>query len=65
MYLPEMPELNVSYKPQTISAKFQGSVRDLLLNKIRDAFVHPQFISDVVKPMLIEQIADNVPGGEP
>merc|ERR1711879_598299 len=66
--VPEMPQMNVSYKPQTISAKFQGSVRDLLLNKIRDSFVHPMFISDVVKPMLIEQIADNevqtLSGGE-
>jgi len=64
----EMPKLNVSYKPQTISAKFEGTVRDLLLTKIRDAFQHPQFQSDVVKPMLIEQIADqnvqNLSGGE-
>jgi len=63
-----MPKLNVSYKPQTISAKFEGTVRDLLLTKIRDAFQHPQFQSDVVKPMLIEQIADqnvqNLSGGE-
>jgi len=64
----EMPELNVSYKPQTISAKFQGTVRDLLMMKIRDAFTHPQFQTDVAKPMLIEQIADqdvqHLSGGE-
>merc|ERR1712151_627035 len=39
-----------------------------LLNKIRDAYMHPQFQSDVVKPMLIEQIADHqvqtLSGGE-
>lgn len=64
----QMPELHVSYKPQTISAKFQGSVKDLLLMKIRDAYLHPQFTTDVTKPMLIEQIADHevqtLSGGE-
>mmetsp|Transcript_74826 Transcript_74826/g.173389 ORF Transcript_74826/g.173389 Transcript_74826/m.173389 type:complete len:612 (-) Transcript_74826:202-2037(-) len=64
----KLPELHVSYKPQTISAKFQGSVKDLLMNKIRDAFVHPQFQTDVTKPMLIDQIADHevqtLSGGE-
>merc|ERR1719221_1558886 len=38
------------------------------MNKIRDAFMHPQFQSDVVKPMLIDQIADHevqtLSGGE-
>ena len=64
----KLPELHVSYKPQTISAKFQGTVRELLLMKIRDAFMHPQFQSDVAKPMLIDPIIDqevqNLSGGE-
>merc|ERR1719221_648582 len=64
----QLPELPVSYKPQTISAKFQGTVQDLLLSKIRDAYMHPQFQSDVTKPMLIDQIADHevqtLSGGE-
>jgi ATP-binding cassette subfamily E protein 1 len=38
----EIPELNVSYKPQKISPKFGGTVRDLLLTKVRDAITHPQ-----------------------
>jgi len=63
-----MPELHVSYKPQTLTAKFDGSVRDLLNTKIREAYNHPQFQSDVSKPMLIDQIADqnvqNLSGGE-
>lgn len=63
-----LPELNVSYKPQTISAKFEGTVRELLMMKVRDAYIHPQFNTDVVKPMLIEQIADHsvqtLSGGE-
>merc|ERR550514_2498812 len=64
----EMPKLNVSYKPQTITAKFQGTVRELMHTKIRDAFVHPQFVSDVTKPMLIDAIIDqevqHLSGGE-
>merc|ERR550514_531045 len=64
----EMPKLNVSYKPQTISAKFQGTVRELLHAKIKDAFMHPQFVSDVTKPMLIDAIIDqevqHLSGGE-
>jgi len=64
----DLPEMNVSYKPQTIQAKFEGTVRDLLLAKIRDAFTHPQFQTDVTKPMLIDQIADHqvqtLSGGE-
>lgn len=64
----DLPELNVSYKPQIISAKFQGTVSDLLLTKIKDAYLHPQFQSDVTKPMLIDPIADfdvqTLSGGE-
>ena len=30
----------------------------LLHEKIRDAYVHPQFIADVMKPLHIEQIMD-------
>mmetsp|Transcript_36379 Transcript_36379/g.82454 ORF Transcript_36379/g.82454 Transcript_36379/m.82454 type:complete len:622 (-) Transcript_36379:125-1990(-) len=63
-----LPELHVSYKPQAISAKFQGTVRELLMGKIKDAYLHPQFQTDVTKPMLIEPIADNevqtLSGGE-
>lgn len=64
----DMPEFNVSYKPQKISPKFQSTVRHLLHQKIRDAYTHPQFISDVMKPLLIEQLMDqevvNLSGGE-
>ncbi|XP_030571570.1 ATP-binding cassette sub-family E member 1 [Drosophila novamexicana] len=64
----ELPMLNISYKPQKISPKFQNHVRHLLHDKIRDAYVHPQFIADVMKPMKIEEIMDqevqNLSGGE-
>ncbi|PRQ28625.1 putative P-loop containing nucleoside triphosphate hydrolase [Rosa chinensis] len=45
----EIPEFNVSYKPQKISPKFTRTVRDLLHMKIRDSYTHPQFVSDVMK----------------
>lgn len=64
----EIPEFNVSYKPQKISPKFQHSVRHLLHQKIRDSYLHPQFTSDVMKPLQIEQLMDqevvNLSGGE-
>ena len=50
--------LHVSYKPQKISPKSMGSVRQLLHDKIRDAYIHPQFVTDVMKPLLIENIMD-------
>uniref|UniRef100_A0A4W3HX85 ATP-binding cassette, sub-family E (OABP), member 1 n=1 Tax=Callorhinchus milii TaxID=7868 RepID=A0A4W3HX85_CALMI len=57
-----------SYKPQKISPKSQGSVRQLLHEKIRDAYTHPQFVTDVMKPLQIESIIDqevqNLSGGE-
>lgn len=63
-----VPQLNVSYKPQKISPKFQGTVRQLLHKKIRDSYVHPQFVSDVMRPMSMDPIMDNgvqdLSGGE-
>ena len=52
----------VSYKPQTISAKFQGTVRELLMAKVRDAVIHAQFQSDVMKPMLMDPLMDQEVG---
>ena len=52
------PILNVSYKPQKISPKSQGTVRQLLHDRIREAYIHPQFVSDVMKPLMIENIID-------
>lgn len=58
----------VSLKPQTISPKFPGTVRMLLLKQIKSAFMHPQFQTDVVKPMMIDNIIDQevktLSGGE-
>ncbi|UKK02988.2 RNase L inhibitor protein [Theileria orientalis] len=63
-----MPKLSVSYKPQTITAKFDGTLRQLLLTKIKDSFLCPNFQGDVIKPMQIENLLDqqvkNLSGGE-
>mmetsp|Transcript_29095 Transcript_29095/g.52300 ORF Transcript_29095/g.52300 Transcript_29095/m.52300 type:complete len:656 (-) Transcript_29095:533-2500(-) len=64
----QLPEMHISVKPQTISPKFQGTVRQLFQVKIRDALLHPQFNTDVIKPLNIEEIFDqeiqNISGGE-
>ncbi|KAF2078009.1 hypothetical protein CYY_000647 [Polysphondylium violaceum] len=64
----QVPELNVSYKPQKINPKFPGTVRELIHKRIRDTFLHPQFQSDVAKPLNIDNIIDqqvlNLSGGE-
>jgi ATP-binding cassette subfamily E protein 1 len=63
-----IPTLNVSFKPQKISPKFQGTVRQLMHKKIREAYIHPQFVSDVMRNLVIEPIIDNdvqdLSGGE-
>jgi ATP-binding cassette, sub-family E, member 1 len=60
--------LSVSLKPQTISPKFPGTVRMLLLKQIKHAFMHPQFQTDVLKPMSLENLMDQdvktLSGGE-
>lgn len=64
----EVPKLSISYKPQKIAPKFQGTVKDLLQTKINDAFNHPQFQTDVLKPLTIEELLDqdvqNLSGGQ-
>ncbi len=64
----QVPELNVSYKPQKISPKFPGSVRSLFIKKIKNMFMHQQFQTDVMKPMQIDSIIDqevsSLSGGE-
>merc|ERR1712066_61555 len=63
-----MGSLNISYKPQKISPKAMGTTRQLLHDKIRDAYIHPQFVTDVIKPLKIDDIIDqevqNLSGGE-
>ncbi|KAG5505708.1 hypothetical protein JKF63_05043 [Porcisia hertigi] len=64
----EVPQLSISYKPQKIAPKFQGTVRDLLQTKIYDMYSHPQFQTDVLKPLTVEELLDqevqNLSGGQ-
>ena len=64
----EITGFTVSYKPQKIAPSFEGSVRALLLAKIREMESHPQFRSEVMKPLNLEGIIDqevkNLSGGE-
>ena len=64
----EMPRLNVSYKPQTIAPKFQGSVNDLLFQKLGAAWQSPLFKTEVCTPLDLDSILENdvqtLSGGE-
>lgn len=63
-----VPEMKISMKPQTITPKFDGTVRQLFFKKIRPAFLSPQFQTDVVKPLKLDDFIDqevkNLSGGE-
>mmetsp|Transcript_29891 Transcript_29891/g.41365 ORF Transcript_29891/g.41365 Transcript_29891/m.41365 type:complete len:617 (-) Transcript_29891:343-2193(-) len=63
-----IPEFNVSYKPQKISPKSTMTVRNMLHKKIRETYMHPQFNTDVMRPMqmdcLLDQEVKNLSGGE-
>ncbi|KAL0855232.1 hypothetical protein Bca101_060384 [Brassica carinata] len=64
----KMPEFNVSYKPQGNNSNRECTVRQLLHERIRDAYTYPQFVSDVMKPLQIEELLDQavnkLSGGE-
>ena len=63
-----IPELTVSYKPQIINPKFDGTVRELLFSRVGDAMTNPQFNLEIVKPLGIQNIFDKkvkeLSGGE-
>lgn len=54
----EVPELSISYKPQKISPKYEGTVRQLLMDRILDMLNHPTFKTDVMKPLEMERLLD-------
>lgn len=64
----DLPEMKISMKPQKIAPKFPGTVRQLFFKKIKGAFLNPQFQTDVVKPLKIDNIIDQevqtLSGGE-
>ncbi|KAJ4145238.1 hypothetical protein LMH87_004093 [Akanthomyces muscarius] len=63
-----VPEMRISMKPQTITPKYDGTVRQLFFKKIKAAFLSPQFQTDVVKPLKLDDFIDqevkNLSGGE-
>ncbi|KAF7547887.1 hypothetical protein G7046_g8866 [Stylonectria norvegica] len=63
-----VPEMRISMKPQTITPKYEGTVRMLFFKKIKQAFLSPQFQTDVVKPLKLDDFIDqevkNLSGGE-
>ena len=64
----EIPKLNVSYKPQTIAPKFEGTVQDLFFLKLKDSWQSSLFKTEVLMPLNIEALLDNevqtLSGGE-
>ena len=64
----ELPKLSISYKPQTIAPKFQGSVQELLYTKLKDSWNSSIFKTEVLLPLQIESLLDNdvqtLSGGE-
>lgn len=63
-----VPEMRISMKPQTITPKFDGTVRQLFFKKIKQSFLSPQFQTDVVRPLKLDDFIDqevkNLSGGE-
>ncbi|KAJ9495346.1 Fe-S cluster-binding ribosome biosynthesis protein [Exophiala xenobiotica] len=64
----KVPAMNISMKPQKITPKFQGTVRQLFFKRIKASFLNPQFQTDVYKPLklddFIDQEVQNLSGGE-
>ena len=49
----EIPKLNISYKPQTIAPKFEGTVRDLLYTKLSNVLSKKALFYTVIIPFII------------
>ncbi|CAZ80150.1 unnamed protein product [Tuber melanosporum] len=64
----KIPKMSISMKPQKITPKFPGTVRELFLKRIRSSFLNPQFQTDVYKPLHIDDFIDqevkHLSGGE-
>ena len=63
-----IPELKVSYKPQKIEAKFEGTVQELFNERISSMFHDKRFYDEIVKPLNIDHLLDHkvktLSGGE-
>lgn len=63
-----MKRHKVSHKPQEINVKFQGTVRELIVDKIAAAIDDQDFVFEVLKPMQVEVLygkrVQDLSGGE-
>lgn len=63
-----LPVMHISYKPQKIAPKFEGTVQDILNTKVGKVWNNPHFMSEVTRPLQIEQLLDQkvktLSGGE-
>lgn len=53
-----LPKLKVSYKPQFITPKFEGTVQDLLNEKLNADWLEPRFKDYVFDRLKIEPLLD-------
>lgn len=64
----EFPSLSISYKPQTITPSFTGTVQELLTIKLKGGHLEPVFNSDILKPLKVDDLFDRevktLSGGE-
>jgi len=64
----KIPEMYISYKPQKIAPKFEGTVREILDSKIPKIWEAPHFMTEVTRPLQIESLLDHkvktLSGGE-
>lgn len=64
----EIPEISISYKPQMIKISSTGTVSELLYSKIQRMMSHVTFQQEVVKPLglerLMDQLVSTLSGGE-
>lgn len=61
-------ELTVSYKPQYISAEYEGTVKELLKNIAKEEFASSWYRSEILQPLNLQALLDrnvaNLSGGE-
>jgi ATP-binding cassette, sub-family E, member 1 len=64
----DLPKLDVSVKPQEINPKWEGTVKELLYDRVKDLWQHPKFVSDVCRPLKLDDLLDlnvtELSGGE-
>ncbi|XP_047958037.1 ABC transporter E family member 2-like isoform X2 [Salvia hispanica] len=64
----EIHSLEISYKPQKMGSKSEATVKSMLHKLIQSACKDPQFVSNVMKPLLIQKLVNkklvDLSGGE-